>query len=289
MFWLISLCFSAFAANIASTQLSEIEAGVKAFLNVSGSSQSVVAFDYDDTLLSPVSVLGSEGWFNWQEELLNGESRSDRRAADFDGLLTLQNRMLGLVRFQPTDVGIPQFISDLQALGAAVIVCTSRGPAEMTSTIRELKLNGIDLSKSQFAKQHEAFKPYLPYDLKRPADAGFTKSEIKKLGLGLPRTVTFVSGVYFTEGQNKGAMLRSLIHRKSTTPGRAITPVRALVFIDNRKKHTDRVDAAFQGKNIKLYTAHFNAVDIDSKPFSAFPDKIERSRVEWERLRGFIE
>lgn len=277
---LLLISFSLRGASLVTQDFAQVENAVLAFPKASAVkvSETIVVFDYDDTLLSPVSVMGGEAWFTWQEGLLKKEAAAERLADDFEDLLVLQNRLLGLVRFKPTDLRIPDSVARIQNAGLTVIVCTSRGPDEMTSTLRELRLSRIDLSASRFSKLNAAHKPYSPYVLKRPMASGLSVAEIKTFDLKEPRTVGFVGGVFFTEGQNKGIMLRTLLHRSKL-------PVRGIVFIDNRIKHIDRVEAAFKGRSMKLMTIHYNAVDIDTKPF----EKGDQAQAEWEKLKHFVE
>lgn len=269
-------------ANVVTQDFSRVESEATSFVAARKvkPEQTLVAFDYDDTLLSPVSIIGSEAWFTWQESLLKIEDAPDRLVNDFDSLLILQNRLLGLIRFRPTEAKNPDVIRRLQNRGFQVIVCTSRGPDEVTSTLRELRLSGIDLSKGRFSTVNEAAKPYYPYDLKQPWKAGLSATDIGKLALSKSRMTVFVGGVFLTEGQNKGVMLRTLVNRSKI-------PIRALVFIDNRLKHIDQVEAAFKGKSIKTFTVHYNAVDIDSSPMSE--EKTVVSKKEYEHLKSFIE
>ncbi|MBI1859588.1 MAG: DUF2608 domain-containing protein, partial [Deltaproteobacteria bacterium] len=112
--------------------------------------------------------------------------------------------------------------------------------------------------------------------------AGLNQDDVKKLGLKKPNTISFASGILFTEGQHKGAMLRTLFFKSRI-------PVSAAVFIDNRKKHTQKVAAAFEGRSTKMFTVHYFYKDIDTKPLTAFPDIISRSKAEWAMIKRFIE
>jgi hypothetical protein len=146
-----------FAASLVTPEFTVVETGIMKFIGSQKTrpEQTLIAFDFDDTLLSPVSVMGSEAWFTWQEGLIKNPQAPDRIVSSFDELLALQNRLLGLVRFKPVEPRIPDFLNRLLGAGISVIICTSRGPAEVTSTVRELKESGIDLSTSRFSRLSE--------------------------------------------------------------------------------------------------------------------------------------
>lgn len=288
----LGLFFSSLASaeRFTDDSMARIGARIEEFLDGKPGGRdpkkALIAFDFDDTLLSTKQVLGSEKWFTWQENLLAakaGEAKG-QVAKDYTELLDIQSRLLGLVRFYPTEDSSVGVVQRLQKLGATVIVCTSRGFADFYSTLREMRAAGLDLGKSPLAKELNQYKPYAPYLPEKPEAAGLTTQELAAWGVrGTPRNVVFGEGLYLTEGQHKGAMLRTLLHRTKQS-------FESVVFVDNRVKHVDRVEKAFDKAIVpaNLLTVFYTRINPEDPTF-AEDGPAPNPFKDWKAMAPFVQ
>jgi hypothetical protein len=65
-----------------------------------------------------------------------------------------------------------------------------------------------------------------------------------------------------TAGQHKGVMLRTLLHRTDSS-------FKAIVFVDDHKEHTVRVQAAFRDQPVRVVTFRYGKEDENVKRFIA--------------------
>ncbi len=240
----------------------------------------LVVLDVDNTLLAMNQDLGSDQWYNWQTELLKDEPASaDLVAADFDGLLEVQGTLFALSKMHPPEPKLPEHLAEIQRLGLATVVLTSRGYGFRDATERELKRNGYDLSLTA-PRIKESRGRFLPFDPENPDAHGLSSEIVWKLKDQL-RPVTYARGIYMTAGQDKGYMLRTLLARME--PKKSF---KAIVFVDDHKKHTTRMHAAFGGDSLELATFHYTR---EAGNVSNFNASQKRHVVEdWRRLESFI-
>ena len=241
----------------------------------------LVVVDIDNTLLAMNQDLGSDQWYNWQSGLLeNDPSSPDLVAADLEGLLGVQGTLFSLSKMHPPEPKLPEQVAEIQQLGLTTVVLTSRGYGFRDATERELKRNGYDLA-STAPSIKEVRGIFMPFDPVRPAAHGLS-AEIVNTIKGRLRPVTYSGGIYMTAGQHKGYMLRTLLAR--TEPKRSF---KAIIFVDDHKKHTTRMREAFKDSPIQLATFHYTR---EAGNVSNFNDSKKRHVVEdWRRLESFVE
>jgi len=241
----------------------------------------LVVVDIDNTLLAMNQDLGSDQWFNWQSGLLkDGPSSPDLVAGDLDGLLEVQGTLFSLSGMHPPEPKLPELMAEIQQLGLTTVVLTSRGYGFRDATEKELKRNGYDFAGTA-PRISEVRGRFMPFDPARPKAHGLSieiVDEIKdRLG-----PVTYSGGIYMTAGQHKGYMLRTLLARMK--PKRSF---KAIVFVDDHKKHTIRMHEAFEDAPVQLATFHYTR---EAGNVSNFNDSQKRHVVEdWRRLEGFVE
>jgi len=241
----------------------------------------LVVIDIDNTLLAMNQDLGSDQWYNWQDELLNKEPNSpDLVAKDLDGLLEVQGTLFALSKMHPPEPKLPEHVAEIQQLGLTTVVLTSRGFSFRDASERELKRNGYDLAATAPTIK-EARGLFMPFDPAQPNAHGLSAEIIEKIK-GRLRPVTYSNGIYMTAGQHKGYMLRTLLAR--TEPKRSF---KAIVFVDDHEKHTTRMHEAFEGTSLHLATFHYTR---EAGNVSNFNASHKRHVVEdWRRLEDFVE
>jgi hypothetical protein len=207
--------------------------------------------DIDNTLLKNTSDLGSEHWFLWQKKLLEGGVRNLPLVADSqESLFEIQNIIYQAGRMTPVSSEFIDHLNFSAAQGAQVIALTSRLAEMRSATLKEMQSNLVPLSSRKKLGLQDFTEAELPYDLNHPENSGLSRQEVEEMQLSSPRPVTFDSGVFFTQGQHKGAMLRSLLHR-------SLARFQNIVFIDDRVHHVEGMKIAFKNRPEKLYAVQY--------------------------------
>ena len=214
-----------------------------------GAENVLVAVDIDNTTLAMSQPLGSDQWYNWQYNFIFKDIQSPHRlATDLDELLRIQGVLFMLGKMQPPEPKLPDFIEKIQQQGCCLIALTSRGPEFRPATERELKRNGYEFDSSALEVLEPLRGSFLPYDKARPNTNGLSKEELNSLRE--PRPISYSSGIMMTAGQHKGYMLRNLLARSQRT-------FRAIVFVDDHKKHTTRMTNGFRDSGITTACFHY--------------------------------
>jgi len=263
---------------------------VRTFMKKHSVEQVLLIVDLDNTLLAMNQDLGSDQWFNWQESLLESdENHPDLVANSFAGLLDVQGILFALSAMHPPEPKLPSMINELSKEGVTIAVLTSRGKEFRNSSRRELKLNGYEFLNSSLTI-NEKRGIFDPYDKSKPTAHGLSAEIIEELGD--PRSVTFSDGMYMTAGQHKGYMLRTLLARAvrgddSADADDPLANFSAIVFVDDREKHTKRVHQAFEGSDVDLATFRYSREDGNVERFR----KSTKNHVvrDWNLLSAFTE
>lgn len=219
------------------------------------SGKVIMAFDLDNTLLRADELLGTEEWYDWQSKLLSSKDPAAlrfRACETEDALLQVDALIKEEIRMRTTEANLPALLHVAQNKGIETIVLTSRGANEENGTLVDLRGNNMDFNRSTM--RNTPGGEFLPYDLGKPESAGFSSEEISMLKLISPWPVKFTNGVFLTGGLNKGAMMRTLLHRTGSN-------VCGIVFIDNKEKYNQQVHAAFSKNNIRVATFRYARED----------------------------
>jgi len=244
-----------------------------------GAQDVLFVVDLDNTLLAMNQDLGSDQWFNWQNDLLNNHPKSPALVArDFDELLAAQGLLFAISGMHPPEPGIPQMIKTVQALGTTTIVLTSRGPNFRSPSERELKLNHYVFAKHAL-KISEQRGRFLPFDKKHPNKHGLNAAIIAKIEARL-QPVSYSGGIFMTAGQHKGYMLRTLLARTANSGAN----FKAIIFVDDHAKHCTRVQAAYASSAIDLATFHYTREDGNVHAFArSSKEHVTRG---WKRINA---
>jgi hypothetical protein len=244
-------------------------------------SETLVIFDFDDTLLTTEGILGSEAWFNWQAQILKDAPNSTLLVSkNFSGLLKAQNTILAVAAHKPVEPSLKDDIESLQKDKYFTMVMTSRGPEERSLTQRELKRNGIDFSTQAPRLRLRQTCEVLPYDLEKTEAIGISQDLKAKLKMKVAKKICYENGLFFTEGQHRGVMLKFF----TTHIARA---VKNIIFINNFSKPLEDLKAAFENSSdLKIITLRYAGRDS----FVSLSDtqKSEASAA-WSDFRNLIQ
>lgn len=244
------------------------------------SEEILLVFDIDNTLLTTETDLGGDAWFAWQEEKLKNKDTQDAVAADFAGLLRIQGYLYSLGQMRPPETMTPAMMHKFQEQGHPVFLLTSRGPEFQNFTQRELEANGYQPQMTAPGPQGGFASRFMPYLLDQPAQSCLTADELKAWGLKEAKPSVYEDGVFYTSGQHKGAMLRSLLCKV-----RKVYP--AIVFVDDTEKHVDRVLKSYESYNTNVISMRYGAMDSQVQNFQK-SDKRTVSEA-WARIKTVLE
>jgi Protein of unknown function (DUF2608) len=272
----------ALASHIADTDdFADVVAATLDYADQVGPERVLLVLDIDNTLLAMNHDFGSDQWFEWQKYLLEHEPRSRQNVADsFEGLLEAQGLLYNLGRMHPPQPNLPLLVSRLQGRGIRTLVLTSRGDEFRVATERELSRNGYDFSSTALPVSGVPGGRYLPYDLDNPQADGLTAKDVTALKLSEPREISYANGIMMTSGQNKGAMLLTILHRASVD-------IDAIVYDDDNIRHVSFVFAAIAGRGEEITAFHYTREDDEVKRFQYGSKKDVTRR--WRKLGRVLE
>ena len=249
-----------------------------------GAKNTVVIFDIDNTLMTTPQEIGTDQWFDWQAELLKENSEHPHLVANnFFGILDNWGLAMSISRSVPVDPDTSEILNQIKALkdkdgvSPYVFALTSRGYINKYLTIRELRFNGLSLEDSAPSGDPILTQPWPAWKKEELKPVyKFTDSEIKDYKLNRStRSVAYSHGVFFTAGLHKGAMMRIIFSKLKLDP-------QAIVFVDDKAKHTDGVQAAFKGTKKDIRTVRFSHEDARVEKFHK-ADK-EQFVKQWKEL-----
>jgi hypothetical protein len=107
-----------------------------------------------------------------------------------------------------------------------------------------------------------------------------TDAEVESFGLKPAKPVSYEDGVMMVAGQNKGAMLITLLARSDRD-------VQAIVYADDHGRHVAGVFSALVGRKIESTVFHYQREDTRVQAFQ-FGDKNDVTR-RWHRLRDTLD
>jgi Protein of unknown function (DUF2608) len=283
--FLVALCGQAvacLASELTDTaDFAEVGAAVAQYAHTIPPERILLVLDIDNTLLAMNNPLGSDQWFEWQRFLLDNEPNSRFLVADsFAGLLEAQGLLYNLSHMHPPQDNLPELVRRVQQLGIHTLVLTSRGPEFRAATERELRRNGYDFEKTAMPVHDVPGGDYLPYDLEHPEDDGLTAAEVAKFHLTKPRPISCEHGIMMTAGQNKAAMLLTLLHD-------ARADMDAVVYDDDNIRYVASVYAAVLDRGKKVTAFHYTREDVNVKMFQ-YGGKRDVSR-RWRKLNRVLE
>ncbi|MEK2646624.1 DUF2608 domain-containing protein [Bdellovibrio sp. BCCA] len=240
----------------------------------------LVVFDIDNTLLTTETDLGGDAWFSWQEEKLKNNDTQDLVAKDFDGLLRVQSYLYALSQMRAPETMSPNMVRLFQQQGHPVFLLTSRGPEYQNFTQRELARAGYDPSLTSPGPVGGYVSRFLPIQTDKPAESCLTAEELTTWGIKDSKPSVYEDGVFYTAGQHKGAMLRSILCKT-----KKYYPV--IVFVDDTEKHVDRVLKSYEAYNVNVISMRYGAMDSQVQNFK---NSDKREVIEnWAKMKSVLE
>lgn len=241
----------------------------------------LVVFDIDNTLLTTETDLGGDAWFSWQEGLLKSGQSQNLVANDFEGLLQTQGYLYSLGRMTTPEQITSMVVKSLQDQNHPLFLLTSRGSDFENFTQRELARNNLNPARTAPGPQGGFASKILPYDLNHPESDCLSASDLVKWGLQTAKPAVYEEGVYYTSGQHKGAMLRTLLCKTRLNP-------KAIIFVDDTEKHVDRVLKAYEEiSEVNVISMRYGAMDSQVQRFQA-SDKSQVIEA-WQKLKKVLE
>jgi hypothetical protein len=231
-----------------------------------GPSSVLIVFDIDNTLLKGSASLGSDQWYNWQEELLgrNHDGTPDPYLAACDpaGLNAVQGILFELGSMVPPDRRTPDVVRGLQARGYKVMALTSRGTELRDVTLRELRRNGYDLA---------AAAPGTP----RPGTFKLRPSD---------RPVSYSEGLFLSAGQDKGRVMADFLDQLAPDSG-----FKGIIFVDDSPGRVSQVGEAFKASSLEVKAFRYGREDSVVIDFKTNRDGVqELVKAQWERLKSLL-
>tara|TARA_R110000868_G_scaffold140734_2_gene356701 strand:+ start:1859 stop:2737 length:879 start_codon:yes stop_codon:yes gene_type:complete len=244
LFCFVLLTFNACSAKQVPTSSTVKVVETQRFQDIAELSQQKVAayssenvlivVDIDNTLLTSVSDLGGDIWYQWQRDQLAIKPRPEQKVKClFEDSIAL---LYELSPMQLTESDLPTQIKQWQNQGISLFALTSRSPNSRSATMRELSRANLDMSVTALtAKDQEALL----------------------LHEKLPREMTYMQGVMMTSGMNKGEMLRYILDKTQRS-------FSAILFVDDSQTNVDNLYAEFkQTADLDMTIFHYTKVEHD--------------------------
>ncbi len=227
-----------------------------------GASEVLVVLDIDNTILTSDVDLGSDIWYQWQRGKLEVKPTENQKVAclfeDAIGLLY----ELGTMHL--TDTNLPTFINEWQSQNISLFALTSRSPRYRTATERELKKQGIDLTKTAIRPINDSL-PVYRYNLKRE--------------------MSYMKGVMMTSGMNKGEMLAHMLAKTDRS-------FSAVVFVDDSEKNVQALVSAFFESSMDFNIYHYTKVENDRKAINGgvilTQEQANSMSNDWDKLNNTL-
>jgi hypothetical protein len=198
----------------------------------------MVLFDIDNTLLEPVTDLGSDQWFCYLLQK-NIDAGCDRSTA-LDKVLPLYFHVNYSIDLVPTEEHLAECIRDIQMTCDHVICLTARSFNLCEKTIHELGRHRFNFHIPEFAL----------------------------LDLLLPHPSIYRHGILFCGSSEKGEVLTSFleaIHYKPDT----------IIFVDDKEKNLHMVEQAVQALGIHSVSFRYAGCDARVAAFEAYTTERE--------------
>ena len=100
---------------------------IKSLLNEVASSEILVVYDIDNTILAMNTNFGSDQWFNWQKNIL-GNKEQGSIASSFQELLKIQYQIFAIEGMHLTENRLITIFRDIQHTGIKTIALLFSGP-----------------------------------------------------------------------------------------------------------------------------------------------------------------
>lgn len=257
------------AVPVVDTEIESVKTVIEQVneLNQKFSPEEVlIVFDIDNTVLRTSSVVPSDQWFEWQWDEISKQSEfsiTDSHGEFLSHLEELYWKAEFLLTETPlTKVAVEQFKKENR-----FFYLTSRNSGMVEVTTKALNKNSIGFSNNRL----EAKDLFLGTEFKSIAPAymlenySASRQETK---------IQYRKNVFFTAGLNKGLMLRLMLLQSNLKP-------KAILFMDDKAKHTANVQKEFLKDSIEVYTYTYHQVLDQVHEFESLSAQ-EKNAKYWE-------
>lgn len=259
--------YSLVTVNKTIESVTEVDKIVRVLNSRFGSENVLVVFDIDNTTLKTTSDVPGDTWFEWQwEQIENGTDYAV--SSDHGEFLGVLKKLYEHSIFVPAEGSLTvSAVNSFQEQGNPFFYLTSRNSGMNKTTQEALTDNLVGFKRNQFRGS----------GLEKGVAAGNLgdsklKKKYSKKRLGTP--VLYNKNIFFTAGLHKGLMLKSFLKWTNFKP-------KAIVFMDDKKKHTDGVQSEFAKTDIEVYTYAYDAVSKEVENFN----KRDKKEVHREYLQ----
>ncbi|MCK6595305.1 MAG: DUF2608 domain-containing protein [Bacteriovoracaceae bacterium] len=195
--------------SISAANYSIVQEKINQIRSTHPQEEILIVSDFDNTLMKPMHLLGSDQFYEWQAHLMKTNDKL-KDFENFEEFMEFHAKAMQLTKMTLTDPEIPALINAWKDNNIHMIVLTSRGPFFRSITERDLRLQGLNIQDLSPAK-----------DL----------IEVTKIQ---ERDAHFMNGLFFTSGLHKGEALHHFLQKSQKT-------YKHIIFIDDMEKHTKNV------------------------------------------------
>ncbi len=182
----------------------------------------LIAFDLDNTLIHPITEVGSDQWLEYMAKQHANENDISVAQA-YENLLPLYFKIQHLIDLQLIEEIAIDILSDLQKTGITVIGLTMR-----SNPILDLTLEELDRLNIKFSSLHPS----------KITLEGFTHNPI------------YNQGIIFCSSNNKGTILFEFLKRFNIKP-------KKIFCVDDKHHHLEKVHTAAQENGIECTCIHY--------------------------------
>ncbi len=210
---------------------------IKSLQNHISDKNCLIIFDLDNTLIEPISELGSDQWF--YAAVKHATNKGMKSSKVYETLLPYYFDLHNSLHYKATDKRIPGFINRLHKHNYKVVGLTARSPQLLDNTLRQLDESKIDLSNS-----------WKDYD--------FQKYD------GLHHEAHFKHGVILCGRNPKGDILKSFLKHNELSPSK-------IIFVDDKEYNLTAVQEAAKDLEIPFTGIRYNGLDKKIQNFKLNP------------------
>ena len=259
--------------HITTTEFGEVSNVIAEAVKAYGASRVLLALDIDNTTMETPNDIGSEHWFLWQAKLIDEHRIGDGAVArNVNDLLEVQSLIIHQSKMTAVEPRIPMDLQKFGKKGVKMMALTSRDKNMHDATERELARNGFPYAAYAPGPKDGYPGTFKPYDLNHLEESGLIDSDVSEFKLKEPADVSYERGIFLTAGQHKGIMLRTILAKTRQH-------FDAIIFIDDRLKHSEGVQAAFADDPTLVTTIQYTHTAKKVQKFEA-SDKAQ-AKSDW--------
>lgn len=198
------------------------------------STETLIVFDIDNTLLEANGHLGSVAWGDYVASDLESKGISKEEAQEV--VSVLWRAVQPHISVKPVDREAAAVIRDIQGCKVKMMCLTARTPQEVTHTLKQLDSIGIDMKVMAPVKED---------------------TEINTLN----RLAYYTHGILFATPLNKKSEVFTAFVKRHKLPFKKV------VFVDDKLHHVQDMKEALSQEGIECIPIHFTGADEHVRQF----------------------